>query len=230
MNRLYIAVLALLLSITHSTFALTFRDVEIVCPIDGKRFTQALAMSGTQFGLMLDLRPTGAIAAPWPLPVCPDNQFVIYRKDFAEDDIAKLRRFVASPEYAALSTETTYYRAARLEALLGGSDELVADLLLNATWQARTPDEYTRYASDALSAHRAVLSRVGGDRNERADRELVAGELERRLGYFREAQARFERLQKTKEFKKGIRADMVRLQLRLIQDKDTSPHQVPDRR
>lgn len=230
MSRLFIVVVALSFSIARCAFALTMREVEIVCPIDGTRSKQTLVMSGTQFGQMLDLQPIGALVAPWPLPVCPESRFVVYRRDFTNDELKRLRRYVASPEYVSLLKETPYFRAAKLESLLGGSEEAMATLLLYATWEARTPDEYTRYASDALSAHRAVLARASNDKSERADRELVAGELERRLGNFREAQARFERLQNIKEFKRGILADIVRMQLRLIQDKDSSPHEAPDTR
>ena len=152
----------------------------------------------------------------------------MYRRDFTNAEMAKLKVFAASPGYASLSKEVPYYRAAMLERHLRGSDELVAELLLGATWQARTPDQYTRYATDTLSAYRAVLASAGSDKSERPDRELVAGELERRLGYFWEAQARFERLLNTKELKQGLRAGIVRMQLRLIQDRDAAPHEAPD--
>jgi len=33
----------------------------------------------------LDLKPMGALIAPNPLPVCPDNGFVVYKKEFTRD-------------------------------------------------------------------------------------------------------------------------------------------------
>jgi hypothetical protein len=66
----------------------TSADVENTCPLDGKKFTARLDMSGTTFGKQLDLKPTGATAAPWAVAVCPSDHFALYKKDFTAQVVA----------------------------------------------------------------------------------------------------------------------------------------------
>jgi hypothetical protein len=57
--------------------------------------------------------------------------------------------------------------------------------------------------------------------------ELVSGELERRLGMFEQAQARFERLKLLDAFNTGVFPDIVELQLKLATARNPKPQQVP---
>ena len=57
--------------------------------------------------------------------------------------------------------------------------------------------------------------------------ELVAGEIERRLGKFDLAEVRFNRLKKLPEFQDARNvSDIISYQLVLIAAKDTGPHEI----
>jgi hypothetical protein len=209
------------------THALTTMARDFVCPIDGETFTQTMAGSGFVRGTMLDLRPYGAVASPWPLPVCPTSKFVLYRPDFKADEIAKLKTYVDSPQFQAIREETPYYRVAKLRQYMGDEAELVGYALLQATWEASDPERYARYAKEALESYRTSLSLPSLDREKWASQALIVGELERRLGMFEEARVQFERLKTLELFKSGIYAAIVELQLQLVSARDVRPHQVP---
>ncbi|MBI5495714.1 MAG: hypothetical protein HY904_11885 [Deltaproteobacteria bacterium] len=77
-----------------------------VCPLDKKSFSAELDMSGTTFGKRLDLKPLGPTAAPWRIPVCPRCHVVLFKKEFAEQELAPLSALVATAEYQALAERT----------------------------------------------------------------------------------------------------------------------------
>src|SRR5262245_39896109 len=136
MKRHLLVSLAALSIWSASAWSLTTREVELTCPLGGAKFKQVLAMSGTSYGRMLDLKPYGPIAAPWTLPVCPGNGFVMYRRDFKDEELDRLGRYVESPEYQEIKAESPYSRVARLRAHMADDPELVADAMLQATWEA----------------------------------------------------------------------------------------------
>jgi hypothetical protein len=78
--------------------------------------------------------------------------------------------------------------------------------------------------------YRTVLKKPVRDEKRWVSQELVAGELERRLGIFDAARERFERLRDLDSFKQGTYADIVELQLQLIEARDTRARQVPQRK
>ena len=140
-------------AVAHLASALTYGKVSLICPIDGESFETTLAMSGTQAGQFIDLKPYGPIAAPWPIAKCPTSGFVMYKKPFTEDELAVLKPYVAGAEYQALQhTETNYYLAARLQRVLKAPDETIAFTLLRASWEAQGRDQYVVYANEALVA------------------------------------------------------------------------------
>src|SRR4051812_36684612 len=70
--------------------ALTMFDLEVTCPIDGKAFTTKAVAIYRQTGMRLDTKPLGSLLAPMPLPVCPDNGFVVYKSDFTDTELVAL--------------------------------------------------------------------------------------------------------------------------------------------
>lgn len=221
------AVLAILsLGWAASASAMTMARQDFVCPIDGEEFQADVAMSGTQFGRQLDRKPIGPMPAPWPLPKCPTSGFVMFKREFTADEVAKFKRFVATAEYSQMqAVETDYFLAARLSQFLGEPDEDVAWRLLQATWEARPGGaQYQRYAGEALKAFKRLLARSALDAATRLNGQLLAGELERRLERFDEAKIRFVELQK----QPGLDAAVVRTieqQLELIDRQDPGPAQ-----
>lgn len=210
-----------------SAFALTEGEIDFECPLDGEKYKQVISISGTYFGIMLDFKPFGPITAPWPLPICPTSGFVVYRDDFKPEEFERLRTFVASPEYVAVRSETPYYRVAKLQAFLGDARDAIAYSLLQATWEAKSPDKYARYARETLASYQDLLASAEKNDEDWLNQQLIAGELERRLGLFEEARERFSGLKNLEPFETDVLADIVALQLQLIERKDSTSYRVP---
>lgn len=218
--------LALLGSLVLPAKGMTLMSVEQVCPIGGETFEAVLAGSGTQFGLYLDRKPFGPTPAPWPLAKCPSNGFVLFKEEFADQELAVLQPYVESGEYqAAQSQETDYYLAALLLRRIGADPLQVAEALLQSTWETSDPERYARYAVEALSEYENVLAtEMPGD--ESMWIEQLAGELERRLGRFEAAQERFERLLERPEVAGTRLQPVLEQELRLVAAGDSGQHRV----
>ena len=203
----------------------TAREMDFVCPIGGEKFKAVMAMPGTSHGRYLDLKPWGPIAAPWPMAKCPGNGFVLYQSKFTDDELNSLREFVASSSYRqAKDVHTPYYLSAMLQKHLGASAERMASTLLQATWEAG-PAHYPQYADEALAAFNAFLEKASVGGQGWVNGQLVAGELERRLGRFDEADRRFSMLHAMPDLDARIRA-IVEFQRELIAAKNSSPQRM----
>jgi len=173
--------------------AMTFSEVEVTCPLGGEVFTATLARSGTKFGTFLDFRPYGPIASPTPLAKCPANGFVVYKEKFTDDELRQLTPYVESEDYQSLQEkQTNYYLAAKLQSFLKEtSKQQIARTLLQATWEVESREQYLSYANEALATFKLALKEDYAKKNEWLTDQLIAGELERRLGQFAEAKKRF---------------------------------------
>lgn len=227
--RLSMPALALLLGalpLLQNASAMTMGEQSFTCPIGGETFTQRMATSGYQYGMQLDIKPVGAIAAPLPLPECPGNGFLIFDEGLSDADIDRLTAVVASREYQAMrGRESTYYRAAHLQRALGQPVHRIAWTLLRASWQAGG-DQYLRYAEEALAEYRKALQGPpdGEFTTELQDSaHIVIGELLRRLGRFDEAQAHLRALQERKDWQDTPLAAIVQQELRLIAARNPLP-------
>jgi hypothetical protein len=211
--------------------AMTLYEVELTCPLDGTKFKATLAGSGTSFGMFLDLKPDGPTPAPWPIAKCPSNGFVLYKDKFTGEEIARLRPFVESTQYQTLQRENSnYYLAARLRIFQGEKAADVAFVLVQATWEAKDLSQYQRYAAEALQAYEEALSRPYADPKQWLTDQLLAGELERRLGRFEKAETRFRSLADRDELRDGFLRKIVDLQLQLIGARNTAAERVPQER
>ena len=110
---------------------------------------------------------------------------------------------------------------------MGEDEDLIAYAFLQATWEARSPDQYARYARVALRQYRYILAKPEHDDMKWPTQQIIAGELERRLGLFDKARTRFAKLKELDQFKQGVFPDIVELQLRLIDEKNTGSHRIP---
>lgn len=209
--------------------ALRFQEVELVCPVGGERFRTTEAMSGTSFGRYLDQKPYGPIAAPWPLAKCPSNGFVMYQSGFSKSEIDLLSEYVVSSEYRELlrSDHTNYYLAAALKRHLGLPTRIIAFTLLQATWEAGR-SQYARYASEALDAYKELLWEKYADKKQWVSDQLIAGELERRLGKFEDARTRFSELNEKLSDEDPIQ-EIIEFQLELVSAKDSEPQLIRQR-
>ncbi len=222
-HRLVSALLAVV-ALSPAANALTFVEVSVVCPLDGEKFKTYLAGSGTQIGIFLDLKPSGPTAAPWPIAKCPTSGFVIYKNAFSKSEITKLRPYVATSDYQALQrTQTNYYLAAKLQGFLNAPHRDVAYTLLRATWEAQPGRQYATYAAEALDAYKLALRQPYTDQKQWVTDQLVAGELERRLGKFKEAKARFFALSSNEKLSDTTPRAIVELQLKLVAERNAQP-------
>jgi len=203
--------------------AMTIRTEEFTCPICGTAFKQDMVGSSTSLGRFLDGCPDGAGGWPWPLPVCPKCHFVLFRRRFSAKQLAALRAFVTSPEYAALVAQrhSEQYRAAVMQERLGASHADLATAYLAASWLApRAGDHFKTYAAAALRHLDAQIAA----KPRAVHAQLLRGELLRGLGRFDEAEAHFRALKPQKAF--AAKAEIIAQELELIADRDREREKV----
>ena len=208
--------------------AMTFHEVDLVCPIGAEKFKQTLAGSGTSFGMYLDTRPFGPTPAPWPLAKCPGNGFVLFADQWTPEELQKLEAVVKSTDYQRLrATETNYFLAAHLMAALGLEHRKIGYALVQASWESKTPEQELRYLQEALTHYKAALESAYENPKFWIHDQLLAGELERRSGQFQPAQHRFTALLSDPRLKEDLHIQIARYQLELIAKADSKPQRVP---
>lgn len=215
-----------------NVYAHTSSMDNFVCPIGGEEFSQLMDSSGTSFGQRLDLKPIGPIAAPWSLPVCPSNKFVMFKKDFTDDEIKILTTYIESPEYQKIINESTYYRAAQFKRLIHTPTDNVAFTLLKATWQSPKP----AYLNEALAEFKKYIQQLEDGKSEVEftndpswiNAELIVLELERRTEQFEKAEQHTKELSELKLFNDDNKTykKILERQRTLINQKDKNPHRI----
>lgn len=208
----------------------TFGEEEFTCPLDGTKFKATVDLSGTSFGSRLDLKPIGPTAAPWRLPVCPMDHFIVVRQDYTEAERDLLKNYVRSQEYRDLAkTHSTYFLLAKIYEVLGEDDWKIAEAYLQGSWQVEARDaECMEYLEASLLHAKRFLEKKPKHDETWKTAEMLSGELERRLGRFEEAQKRFKRLRRLSEFKEDRLARIIRYQLNLIKWRNTLSQKVPE--
>jgi uncharacterized protein (DUF2225 family) len=204
-------------------------DVDIECPLCHTEFKANLDVSSSRGGMRLDLKPVGSIEAPWKLPQCPVCHFIVYKHDLSDQEIEQLRNIVNSDAYKKLLADnSTYYLLAKIYEQVGMPDLEIAHTYLKASWQVeKDKSKCAGYLEASLKKFYSFLSGNKEKNTPWMMSELVAGEIERRLGKFDLAEVRFNRLKKLPEFRDARNvADIISYQLALIAAKDTGPHEI----
>lgn len=203
--------------------------VQRVCPIDGKTFTYKALDVKPSNRLYLDMKRADSFY-PWPHAKCPDNGFVIYKSDLSPAEIEKLRPFVLSDEYRALSAaHTTHYLEAVLRKRLGEPAYDVAWALVQASWEvASDPERYRQYAGEALATYDSIPMESLTNIRFRNLKRMMSGELARRLGKFDSARDRFLEMRDNAELSNPTYQRIIEYQLKLIRAKDSRPRPIPD--
>jgi hypothetical protein len=203
--------------------------VQRACPIGGQTFTYMALNTEPSKKLNLDMKRVDSFY-PWPHPKCPRNGFVIYKNDLTSAEIDKLRPYVLSEEYRALSeVHSTRYLEAILRKRLGEPAYDVAWALVQATWEvASDPDRYRRYAEEALATYDSIPLASLTNIRFRNLKRMMSGELARRLGKFDQARDRFLEMRDNAELSKPNYQRIVEYQLKLIRAKDSGPHPIPN--
>lgn len=232
MKSIFAIFLVLIVSINVAD-ARTVGSVEIICPIDGTKFTATLEMSGSRFGTALDLKPIGAIGAPPLMAQCPTDHFVVYqdKKHFKQGEIEKIKTYIHSKEYKDLVAQgnTTYYLTAKIQAHLGKDRLDVAFTYLQATWQVENDKEkYLKYSTDAMNEFNAYLKDHHKKNRDWMLSQSLVGEILRRQGKFKQAHEHFEKIKQIKEITDDeVINRIIDLQLKLIAKSDSTSHEVP---
>lgn len=206
----------------------TFKIESKTCPLCETTFQAILDASGTKMGMRLDLRPLGRIAAPWRVPVCPNCHFVIFAKEIAEEHVEQCKRIVATEKYKQHSKRASYYLMGLLFEGLKKDPAQIAHAYLKASWQEESHPK--KLKEDLELSHKHFAQYLGAAKTKDESWEhaqLVSGEIERRLGKFKKAKARFTNLRSMGPFKCAIAEQAIELQLELIEKKDTKPHSLP---
>lgn len=205
-------------------------QAEATCPVDNVKFKYTATMSSSTWGSELDGKPIGSWEFPMPIPQCPDSRFPVYQDEFSAEQTSAIRALVATPEYAAVKDEASYYL---LHFVLQRLDHLepmnAAWLLMQATWQVRGDDaRYARYAAEAVPAMDAALPSM----SEPADwwyLQIAVANVQRQAGDFAGATARLDSL--TGELPaEGRPAERIALTRTLIAAGDRSAAALPDAR
>lgn len=178
--------------------ALTYSDKMVICPLDGRPFMARVVNSYTQFGVRLDLKPYGALDAPTPLPVCPGNGFVMFKRKFTPAQIATIKKIVFTDAYRkARAKNTNYYMAGYIRERMGAGGDVLGHYYLRASWEAEngklTADQ-RRYMALALAKFDGFLGTSPKKDRKWWTAQLLAANIERKLGRFAGARVRLERL------------------------------------
>jgi hypothetical protein len=85
--------------------------VEMTCPVGGKKFTFISTMSYSNWGSRPDGKPYGSWTFPMPVPDCPDNGLVLYKK-FSDEEIKQLKLLLKTPGFQRVRYETRLHQQA----------------------------------------------------------------------------------------------------------------------
>ena len=152
MARLFALCLSMMLTASMA-LAHTSAPFERTCPLCDTTFTTILDMSGTQFGMRLDLKPVGPIAAPWKVPVCTKCGFVMFDDELSEEQLAKCKTIVDSPEYQKHRDRASYYQMGRLYEQLERDDLPTAHIFLKASWQEEDDADHLKETLELSLKH-----------------------------------------------------------------------------
>ena len=180
-------------AITQPAQALTMSVKDFICPIDGRKFKAKTVNSYTRFGQRLDMKPLGALIAPLPLPVCPSSGFPLYKRKFSPKEIARLKSIVRSPAFKqARARNSDYFMVAFVQERLGKTGFSIAHGYLKASWETegRKHDLHRRYLALALAKFDGIAITAEQATRPWWTAQLLAGNLERRLGRFEAAEKR----------------------------------------
>jgi hypothetical protein len=220
---IFITCYALLLPTASATLEI---EVDITCPICGTESSYPKRFSQFRTGMRLDLKPLGPKAGPPSLPVCPSCHFVIYEENLPEAEKQVFSKYVWTEGYQRLSKEwPSYYLLAKLFEEIKGEDVSIANAYLRASWQVEDdPDRCSHCLDKSLEYLDRYLIYPGTQNDEWPTLQVLAGELERRLGEFVRAKNRFLVLSCMPQFQGNILEEIIRFQLKLIEANDKEPH------
>ncbi len=172
---------------TQGASALTRFQAQVACPIDGKQFMATMVGSFYQQGTRLDSKPLGSLTAPNPLPVCPENGFVMYENEFSVRELTAIKAIVLTAEYRqARSEHTDRYMVAYVKERLEDNNFDLGNLYLEASWEAESdkPALVQLYRALAIEKFDAFVKSDSSRSEDWWVASIIAAELDRLLGQF----------------------------------------------
>jgi hypothetical protein len=201
---------------------------EITCPIDGETFTAITGINAEAVAQRLDTRRIGSVVDPIPLPICPTSGFVVYRRDFNEQELAAARELVASSQFrGAQQHGNEYNTAAWLAERLEEPPLVVAHFYLEASWlEELDPLKNVKYLEQALGWYTIAADRLTAGEEKWWQVQALRVELLRRLGRFADSQALLNQLP-ISQLPTGhmLRKGLVQ-QAQLLQRNDSQPRTI----
>jgi hypothetical protein len=203
-------------------------EQDFECPFDGHRWRQRLETSANAKGLRLDLKQLGDVVQPPSLPQCPKCRAVMFLEKWEPPVVDTLRPFLATDEFAQVAAKyPSYYVLAVVQERLNAPPFHIGHSYLRASWQCEARPGVARHC---LGRSHEFLSRafaaMKADDRQYANSALLLGELERRLGRFDEADARFRALLTAEGFKDEGHQRVINRQMELIAKRDSEPRGV----
>lgn len=206
--------------------------VQVECPIDEARFESSRWQSGYTFCTRLDLKRVGRIASPQPVHECPEDGYVWHSEDLTETEVDSLREWIGSAGYQGLRAESPYYRLARIYERAGRDPLSSAFAYLQASWEIETdPGQHQKYLAES---HSRLVEHLEGSEGTGSSEsggavslQLLAAELQRRLGRFDAARSRLEKLRDDGGAETPIEKKILEYELELVARSDSAPHYVP---
>ncbi|MEL7489373.1 MAG: hypothetical protein AAGJ73_01535 [Pseudomonadota bacterium] len=134
---------------------------EVKCPIGGRNVQVTSTPSCSYFGehRRMSFWTPSSCDFITRLPVCRGNKFPIY-KEFSDDEVKRLKKFVRTADYRDLKAESRYFRAYEIDRFLSPDrDEAeLFDLLLEGLWYDARALTYD--VSDYMSAFMRAGTKV----------------------------------------------------------------------
>jgi hypothetical protein len=203
------------------------------CPIDDTEFEAMQDFSGTSFGARLDLKKIGPIPQPWKLAQCPTCRLPLYEEHFEPAELTKLKEIIASEKFAKETKGATAYftLGVIMEAQQKPPFE-IGWIYLNASWEVEAEKaNYTEAGKRSIACmdQAAVsLEKQSDKRDDYLLAKYLPIELSRRLGDFAEASRRLNAFPKTNGSEIEWLDDVLKLQAKLIKNKDSEPHEISE--
>lgn len=219
--------LVVVLFVLH-TYSSTFGKVDITCKIDSVQYSATIAMSGSSFGSRMDLKPVGAIVAPWPVPTCPQCGFPHFEDTLTSETIKRYRKFVTSETFkeALTNKESSYYRVALISEFDSLENVTVGYHFLQGSWQVENDRQrYKKYLKKSLYYYKRALQNDSLGHEDSLSTRLTIGEIMRLLGQFEEAKKHFVSMKE--EVKEFPYRPLIAFELSLIKKKNRKQQMVP---
>jgi hypothetical protein len=229
-RRIFLASAAGLLLPSLRIEAATEVEVECICLLCKTKFTAIMDASGTSWGKRLDLKPLGAIRAPWRLPVCPKCRFVEYKDKIDAEELRRVQEYVNSDEYKSIpAQESSYYLLGKIYEHLRKPPLDIAYVYLKASWQVGSDAKrHQAYLEHSLTHFTKFVSTDPPKDDVWKTARFLRGEILRQLQRFEEGQRLFQMLKTQDGFTAEPYARLIKYELELIDKSDSAPHPIPE--